>query len=205
VDPLIALTADWSAVTRARDGEKVSGDRFLIHEDPDGLLIAAVDGLGHGPEAAAAAESAIQVFERDPLAPLTDLLERAHRALLGTRGAAALLARTEGRSRRLDWIGVGQILGMVRRAESAPRPRHDVLLTRRGVVGKSILAASLDTTPIGAGDILVVASDGIRREFLESPPPFEGPERMARHILEVHRRPDDDALVAVVRFRSAES
>src|SRR5437870_3753009 len=46
---------DWGVATLAHAGEKESGDLHLVKQVGRGVLVAAVDGLGHGAEAAAAA------------------------------------------------------------------------------------------------------------------------------------------------------
>src|SRR5437867_365164 len=45
----------WAVATLALEGERESGDLHLVQPVTDGVLIAVVDGLGHGEEAAAAA------------------------------------------------------------------------------------------------------------------------------------------------------
>jgi serine phosphatase RsbU (regulator of sigma subunit) len=202
VDPLTAPAADWGVAVMAREGESVSGDRFLVHENPEDLLIAAIDGVGHGPEAAAAAEAAIHVLEEEPSQPIAVLLDRCHRALQGTRGAVMLLARYDVRKSRLDWAGIGPILGAVTRADHNRRPRIELLLTRKGVVGLASPSASTASIAIDPGDLLVLASDGVRQNFVDALRPTDVPARLARTILDAHRKSDDDALVLAVRFRS---
>ena len=43
--------------------ERESGDRYVMRECRDGVLIAAIDGAGHGSEAAVAARIAASTFE----------------------------------------------------------------------------------------------------------------------------------------------
>ena len=52
--PLIA----WGVASRPSPGEVASGDLHLIQPTMDGVLLAVVDGLGHGDAARAAAKSA---------------------------------------------------------------------------------------------------------------------------------------------------
>src|SRR5215469_16350259 len=79
-------------VERALPGETVSGDRYVMHPLTDGVLIAVVDGLGHGVEAAMAAEVATATLEAYSHEPVISLLERCHSALRRTRGAAISVA-----------------------------------------------------------------------------------------------------------------
>ena len=49
---------EWATAGSARGGESVSGDLAVVSMLPDGALVAALDGLGHGAEAARAAATA---------------------------------------------------------------------------------------------------------------------------------------------------
>src|SRR5688572_9406828 len=93
----------WAVAGRALDGEVRSGDAAAIVERPDGVLIAAFDGLGHGAEAAESAERAREVVEANAGDGLVDLVERCHAALGGMRGAAMTIADL-GRDGALAWL-----------------------------------------------------------------------------------------------------
>ncbi len=45
---------EWGAASLVRPGDSESGDEHLVQFFPSGVLVAAVDGVGHGQEAAAA-------------------------------------------------------------------------------------------------------------------------------------------------------
>ena len=47
-------TIEWGVATRSRRGEAMNGDLGVVTVLPEGLLVAAIDGLGHGDEAAPA-------------------------------------------------------------------------------------------------------------------------------------------------------
>jgi hypothetical protein len=64
---------EWGTAQSVLAGQSVSGDRYLLRPYPDGLLVAVVDGLGHGEMAAAAADIAVATLEthsREPVIPL---------------------------------------------------------------------------------------------------------------------------------------
>ena len=75
----------------------------------DGILIAAVDGTGHGAEAAAAAKIAAATLEAHAWESPIALLLRCHDELKGTRGAVMTLAFIHLRDRTLTWLGVGNV------------------------------------------------------------------------------------------------
>src|SRR5260370_204638 len=83
---------DWGVATLALPGEAESGDRYLIQRIPNGILLAAVDGLGHGAAAAVAAATAIDLLEHHAHESLLALVNRCHQGLLETRGVVMSLA-----------------------------------------------------------------------------------------------------------------
>src|SRR5260370_23541123 len=86
------LGIDWGVAARALPGESESGDRHLVQPIPNGVLLAAVDGLGHGAEAAAAARTAVDLLARYAHESLVSLVNRCHQGLLNTRGVVMSLA-----------------------------------------------------------------------------------------------------------------
>src|SRR6516164_9604195 len=104
---------EWGVAQRALPGETVSGDRYVVHPVSDGVLIAVVDGLGHGAEAATAAEVATATLETYSREPVISLLERCHSALRHTRGAAISVASFSATNGSMTWVGVGNVEGVI--------------------------------------------------------------------------------------------
>jgi hypothetical protein len=100
---------EWAVATRSLPGETESGDLHLVAPFPGGVLLAAVDGLGHGPEAAAVARLAVATLEAHAGEPLARLLLRCHEALRGSRGAVMTVAMFREADRLLTWQGVGNV------------------------------------------------------------------------------------------------
>ena len=97
---------EWAAKSRPRPGENVCGDRLLaVDVNGTGALIGVLDGLGHGAEAAEAANCGVEVLRNARSEPLDVLVQLCHRALSGTRGAAMTLARIDFRADTLSWAG----------------------------------------------------------------------------------------------------
>ena len=53
---------EWGVASQAYPGETSSGDSWLVKELPEGILVAVVDALGHGGEAAPAAQKVADVL-----------------------------------------------------------------------------------------------------------------------------------------------
>jgi negative regulator of sigma-B (phosphoserine phosphatase) len=193
---------------RAFPGETVSGDRQVIQSFPDGVLAAAVDGLGHGPAAGAAAGIAAATLESHAGEEPEALVQRCHRALKGTRGVAMSLASIDARTGTMAWLGVGNVDGLLLRATGSP-PTREALLTRGGVVGYQLPPLRTSHLPVAAGDLLIFATDGIRSDFATGLSPVDpllrhqDAQEMADRLLARFGKTTDDALVLVVRYLGA--
>lgn len=187
--------------TRSVGGEFGCGDDALIHWHLTGGLVAVVDGLGHGASASMAARAALEAIRANPEDPPGRLLARCHEATRQTRGLTMGIASIDARQGQLTWLGVGNVQGTLVRSAPGRAPVRDSLLVRSGVVGHRIPPIVPMIVPLEAGDILVLATDGIRSGFETSIVPEEDAQAAAARILEHHARPTDDALVVVVRYR----
>src|SRR5207247_8250778 len=173
----------------------LSGDMYVARETPSGALLAVIDGLGHGPEAALAAEAAVEVLTARPQAPVGALVEDCHRALKRTRGAAITVVAVDASARRLDWIGVGNVEGRLLRASTEDRQPAQSLLLRAGVVGYRMPPVRVATESMEPGDLLVLASDGLDPAFGEAVYPQADLQEIADELLARHGKPIDDAMV----------
>jgi phosphoserine phosphatase RsbX len=191
---------EWGVATRCRRGEATSGDLGLVSVSPGGALVAGIDGLGHGIEAALAARTAGDVIRESASRDLALLVERCHAALKGTRGAAISLAFISTSDGGLTWLGVGNVEGRVLSADpSATQPKGSLALTN-GIPGHELprlRTAALDVRP---GDVLVLATDGIASAFADSLDISGSTRAIGERILADHWKPSDDALVVVVRY-----
>jgi hypothetical protein len=181
-------------------GQGESGDRHVVCCGGGGILIAAIDGIGHGGEAANAAEAAMAILKASPQEPVISLLERCHEGLRSTRGVVLSLASIDPKHGLMTWLGVGNVQGVLMRAGAQKGSVGEVLLLRGGVVGSQLPALQAAVLPIRRGDTLVFVTDGVRGEFVEGLSALESPQRAADKILKQHGRGNDDALVLVVRL-----
>jgi phosphoserine phosphatase RsbX len=191
---------EWGVATFALPGQVESGDRHVVLTHSDSALVAAIDGIGHGNEAAIAAKEAISVLEASPEEHLIPLVRRCHDALRSTRGVVVSLASIDFARGLMTWLGVGNVQGVLVRAGAPPGTAQEVLLLRAGVVGSQLPPLQAAILPVGAGDTLAFATDGIGNEFADDLCPMDPPQKSAERILNRHRRGSDDALVLVVRL-----
>jgi hypothetical protein len=185
---------------RALPGETVSGDRFVMHPVPDGALIAVVDGLGHGAEAAMAAEVAVATLQTYSCEPVISLLQRCHSALRHTRGAAISVASLSAAYGSMTWVGVGNVEGVILRSDDKAGSAQEHIPLFPGVAGYRLPSLRALVTPINRGDLVIFYTDGIRGDVLFTPIPRRSPELIAQRICDKYRKGTDDALVFVAQY-----
>src|SRR4051812_29964090 len=98
------MTLTWGTAGSALAGEVTSGDRGVFVAFPGGALVAVIDGLGHGEEAAKASIRAEQVLLAAPYAPVVELMQQCHEQLKGTRGAVISLASFDAEHDTMSWL-----------------------------------------------------------------------------------------------------
>lgn len=181
-------------------GESESGDRAVFAPFSAGYLVAAVDGLGHGAEAAEASRRVAATLERYAHESVIALFRRSHESARETRGVVMSLASFREVDGTLTWAGVGNVEGVLLRADPRANPPIEFLLLRGGGVGFCPPQLRAVVLPVGTGDTLVLATDGIQGDFACGLSPIGSPQRMAERILRRSRKGTDDALVVVARY-----
>src|SRR5690349_14448274 len=120
---------DWDVSSQPIAGQAVSGDLHLVKPTRIGVLLAVVDGVGHGDEATAAARTAVMVLENHAEESVITLVKRCHEALTRTRGVVMTVASLNALESTITWLGVGNVEGRLLRADAAAtHPRESVLL-----------------------------------------------------------------------------
>jgi len=190
------LSITWGAVCRAKQGQSISGDIYVVREYAEGqVLISIIDGLGGGSEAERAARLAAQLLEQHPDLPLQELIRRSHTALHSTRGAVIGLLRLEQASNQATYVGIGNI-GVQVYSRQPIKP-----ISKNGILGfrmPSLLELRYVYDP---GDIFVLYSDGVSSSFAQDNKIDikQPPQRMTEQILETYGKHSDDATVVAVK------
>ena len=191
---------DWGVAKFVLPEEEECGDRHLISSHENGVLIAAVDGLGHGREAANAAKTAISVLNERASDPISSLVARCHQRLRQMRGVVLSLASIHVSDAAMTWLGVGNVQGVLIRANAPEANTQEPLLLRAGVVGCQLPPLQPIVLPIAPGDTVYFATDGVHRAFSETLTALENPQKAADRILRQFQSGKDDALVLVTRL-----
>lgn len=193
---------DWAVQSRTLPGQTECGDRCVVIDVWEGVLVAVIDGLGHGAEASRAAECAVKTIKDNATRSFSSLLQQCHNNLLKTRGVVLSLAFLD-HQRTMSWLGIGNVEGRLVRKRVQYVEKSESLLLRTGTVGgeNNLLPAFY---PRGAslirGDVLILATDGIKVDFDEIIDVNASPQKIADDIITHKSKLNDDALVFVGRY-----
>jgi anti-sigma regulatory factor (Ser/Thr protein kinase) len=185
------------AVAAPYPGERVCGDQWAFSETTQGPTLLVADGAGHGPEAERAAKAAVEVFHQHADAACVELVERIHRALMPTRGAAVAVARIDTAARTVRYVGVGNIVGALVTGEGV---RH--MVSHNGTAGHVAPRIREFTYDFTSPPLVILHSDGLTGRWdLNTYPGLvsQHPSLIAGVLLRDHRRPRDDATVVAMR------
>ena len=190
---------------RPLPGEVESGDLSVVQCAEKRAMIAVIDGVGHGPRAAMVAGWAGSVIEKHAAEQPVAVMRRCNERLRGTRGAAITLLAYDRVAEQLEWAGIGNVGAAVFRRERWGFVVRKDLPMRSGIVGMGVSTIRAATMAISNGDFLVVATDGLKRGFLECVSSLwkaQTAQELADALMEDCHAGIDDALVLVASFKT---
>ncbi|HET9240202.1 MAG TPA: ATP-binding SpoIIE family protein phosphatase [Oligoflexus sp.] len=162
------LEFDCGVVMVPHPHERVPGDGYHVHEAQGIATAMVVDGLGHGPPAAEAAQKACLIMQEFGGDPLDDLIQTIHLALRGTRGAAIGIARILPKQQELRFIGVGNISGSLMQPDRLPKS----LLSFPDIIGHEMRKPREMIYPWTEKTVLVLHSDGLQSQWVAGAYPW---------------------------------
>jgi negative regulator of sigma-B (phosphoserine phosphatase) len=181
-------------------GERVSGDAVVIRPLEHGLFAAIIDVLGHGPDAHELTEVVDAFLDGYATAELSDLsavMDRLHRRLRGTRGAAVGMCAIDSVAGNLEYIGIGNT-SIRRFGESETR-----LVSYDGVLGQNVRTPLLQSLELKPGDLIFLHTDGVSDRFGEKEYPGirrHAPTEVVRIILDRFGKDHDDSACIAIRY-----
>ena len=181
-------------------GERACGDAWAIHRSPSRALVVLADGLGHGFEAALAADLATRTAMEHVRRSPAQIIGAAHEALRRTRGAALAVAEIDADNHRLTFAGVGNVAAAVVAADGTKS-----LPSQNGIVGHEMRPAHEFIHPWTTSSCLIMHSDGIRARWQLGAYPglaSHHPAVVAGTLFRDFNRGRDDATVIAVRMRA---
>jgi negative regulator of sigma-B (phosphoserine phosphatase) len=172
----------------AKTGERECGDTWIVREVEGATVIAVVDGLGHGSRAAEVALRASSALDAVESADPESVVEELHRALAGTRGAAAMVCCLRGA--HLRGCGVGNV------SLRSLGTKVPVVWTP-GVLGVEVRRLRSFEAWIVSPTRLALFSDGISSQ-MTIPPPTVARGDACERVLDGWRHAFDDAAIVIV-------
>jgi anti-sigma regulatory factor (Ser/Thr protein kinase) len=180
-------------------GEQLSGDNMAWEITGERCMILMADGLGHGPQAAEAADEAVRIFRSNIGESPTSIMTRMHDALKKTRGAAAAVVEVRHRAGTLTYTGVGNIAGSI---ISTSTNLGRSLISHNGTVGHIMPRVQEFKIDWPRDGVLIMHSDGLQSRWDLSRYPgilARRPALIAGVLLRDFRRERDDSSVLVMK------
>jgi len=188
----------YGTFCRPKSFRTVSGDTYLIHETARVALIAVIDGLGSGHEAAQAAGRAREQVAARAEEPLPDIFRACHGALRDTRGAVMAILRIDFQALGIAFAGVGNIGIHVQSAANDIKP-----ISRNGIVGHRLPRIQEFHYPYTPGDLFAMHSDGISSRFslagYRPIQPEDDLQQVAEQIATRFSKDEDDVTLVLAR------
>ena len=184
------------AVCLPRSGEDFCGDNWAVKKLATGCQILIVDGVGHGYEASVAAKEAVRIFNNANTVAPAEILDAIHRALRGTRGAAAAVAQVNFGD-VVRYAGIGNTSGVI---ISDKGQRH--LVSHNGTAGHNVHKIHEFTYPFEKDSLLVLHTDGLQTRWnIENYPglAYKHPCLIAGALYRDFTRGTDDVTVMAVK------
>ena len=190
---------EHSSLIRPCAGERLSGDAVVFRPLEQGLFVAIVDVLGHGPEAHELTHVIDAYLVRYGSTDVSGLMMQLHQHLKGTRGAAVGLCAIDAATGRIDYAGIGNTT--IRRfGKSETR-----LVSQDGVLGQNMRTPRPQTLQLEPGDLIVLYTDGVSDRFTSDDYPGvmrHAPQEVASNIVQRFGKSYDDAACIAVRYNA---
>lgn len=192
---------DWSAIILPKKNEDVSGDLFLVKNYNDQILIAVIDGLGHGIEALKASKRALQSLNSFTNQSLISLVNNAHTELKKTRGVVMNLAVFDCWEHTMSWTGVGNVEGVLYKSDEEGYLGRENIMVRGGVVGYKLPSLKSSMMGVSEGDTLIFSTDGVKPDYIRNVSIKNTPSKIVDYIASTYVDNSDDALILVARYK----
>ncbi len=188
-----------AAISVPKEGELECGDAWCQRRIDGCVLVLVADGIGHGPDAAAAARLAVREFEEAREPDPASVVERLHAALRPTRGATIAVAAVDPAGRQVRYAGIGNIGAAI----AGDRAAH-YMVSHNGTAGHQAHRIQEFAYHWPEMSLLVMASDGLSMRWNLSAYPGLGarhPGVVAGVLYRDFGRARDDVTVVVGELR----
>jgi hypothetical protein len=180
------------------------------------ILIAVIDGVGHGAEAAVVTKKLIDCLQGNLDCELSDLVKKCHQSVLHSRGAALGIAVVDKRKSNIEYLGVGNVraqlgpLDMAKRSidinglhlrSTGDEKKVHEFISNNGIVGYNLPSRLASFAHEYLPDnMIVMFTDGIEEKFsIKSVSSFadQHPASLAESVLSEFGKSSDDATIVI--------
>ncbi len=206
--PIPQEEIEYGVFSIPKPGEQVNGDTYIIREfNGDSVLLAVIDGEGHGEKAHKAMILAKDIIEEHYKLPLDELMRKCHQVLIQDKGRGAAVGFCRLFPHKLEYLGIGNtgIMIITDDDEGGLRP-----FSHPGQLGwkfesmkeMSTFIPTLKVQKIACSRkvTIILWSDGIQQRFRKEDLPLgEEAQKIASAIADKFTRGTDDATVLVAK------
>ena len=188
----------WGAITRPSTGFEENGDAYIIKRIDDRLLLAIIDGLGHGLGALQAAREAVATIESYAAQSVETIIRATHEALRPTRGAVLGLAVIDCLTGALEYAGIGNTDFRALGGRSPIR-----LISLNGTLGSRLDRVKVFKEQLPKVATIIMSTDGISERWdTEGYPGLLGlhPQLLCAAVMRDYSRSNDDATILCGRL-----
>lgn len=191
---------EWACAIEPLSGEVDSGDSSVVQEFEGGMLLAVIDGIGHGKEAAKASIIAEEILKLHAGDSVISLVQLVHERLRSTRGVVLTLASLDFRDRTLTWIAVGNVAASIHTKTADGHRSSESVMMRGGMVGVQLPPLKAEMLPLTSGDLMIFATDGVYGGVSVGMKLDDPVSDICANTLKAYSKGIDDALVLVARY-----
>lgn len=188
----------WGAITRPTTGQEENGDAYVIKRLDDRLLLAIIDGLGHGAGAMEAAREAVTSIEKHALQPVETIIRATHEAIRSTRGAVAGIALIDRATGVIEYAGIGNTDFRAYGGRETLR-----FISLNGTLGSRLDRVKVFKEQLPKVATIIMSTDGISERWdADNYPGLLGlhPQVLCAAVMRDFSRPNDDATIICGRM-----
>jgi len=188
---------EYGAVTVPYFGGEFNGDAWVIKEFGRKVLLAVIDGLGHGEAAYTVTRQAVNFIELNYQRPLLEIISNSHKILSRTRGVVLGLVLLDLDKSKFFCAGVGNIAIEV--VGIAPFK----FFSKAGIVGHTCKDPRVMEFPHHRDDIIFLYSDGLSSGFAPKNISLgqQSLQHTAEQIIREYGQDHDDSTIVMAKER----
>ncbi len=184
------LTVDFGHYIQPCQGEVVSGDATLVHQDGDKIYIVIIDVLGHGRKAHDLTPKIISYVKETKFEMPGEGMTGLHNHIRGSRGAAVGISILDLKKQEFHHTGVGNTV--TRKIAD----KEERFISKDGIVGEIFSSPREQMVKVNEGDLFLFYSDGVKEHFQVKDYPMirrDSADLVARNIVDKFGVANDDS------------